>query len=209
MSWLLTGAAAALYWVMSLTEGHGILRSLIKGLSVAPLAVFAYVQGAAAVAAALGLCALGDVVLSRPGERAFLGGLIAFALGHLAWIAVFAFYLGIDPARLWTPLMMLLIAGLVVLAVAMACLMLPKAAALKVPVGVYICIIIAMGLTAFATASGFVIAGAVLFACSDALLGLQTFVLTRGERPERLANALIWPLYWGAIVLLTLGAFSA
>ena len=69
-------------------------------------------------------------------------------------------------------------------------------------------IIIAMGLAALATPLPLLIAGAALFMASDTLLGLQTFVLAAGNPRERIANALIWPLYWGAIVLLTLGTVT-
>lgn len=205
MIWALTGAAAAIYWALSLFEGHSVFRSAVKGLSVFPLAIVALLAGLPALALALALCSLGDVILSRPGDKAFLGGLIAFALGHLAWIAVFFVYLVPDPAQLAAPLAIALLIGLAVLACVMVRVLLPNAGDLRLPVAVYIGIIITMGICGLMTAEPLVVLGALTFAASDTLLGLQTFVLARGDRAERWANVLIWPLYWGAIVLLTLG----
>lgn len=170
-----------------------------------PLAIAALLAGMPALAIALALCSLGDVVLSRPGDKAFLGGLIAFALGHLAWIAVFFIGLSPDPAHLAAPLAFALLLGLAVLAGVMVRVLLPNAGDLRLPVAGYIGIIIAMGICGLMTAVPLVVLGALAFAASDTLLGLQTFVLVRGDRAERWANVLIWPLYWGAIVLLTLG----
>ncbi|WP_276514685.1 lysoplasmalogenase [Sulfitobacter mediterraneus] len=191
--------------MLSLSVGHSVFRSAVKGLSVFPLAIAALVAGMPALAMALALCSLGDVVLSRPGDKAFLGGLIAFALGHLAWIAVFFIRLSPDPAHLAAPLAFALLLGLAVLAGVMVRVLLPNAGDLRLPVAGYIGIIIAMGICGLMTAVPLVVLGALAFAASDTLLGLQTFVLARGDRVERWANVLIWPLYWGAIVLLTLG----
>ncbi|MEW9919014.1 lysoplasmalogenase family protein [Marimonas sp. MJW-29] len=209
MLWAASGVAALIYWGLSLREGHSWGRSAVKGLALLPLVALALGQDAPLVALALALCSLGDVTLSRPGQAAFLGGLVAFALGHLGWIAVFAFRLGLSTGDLATPVAALLLTGLALLIAAMSRLILPRAGALRLPVAVYTAVIAAMSVTAFATGEARVMAGAVLFAFSDALLGLQTFVLIAGTRPERLANALIWPLYWSAIALLTLGALAA
>ena len=206
MAWALAGAAGLVYWVLSLREGHSVFRSTVKGLAVAPLALLAAAQGAWAVALALALCSLGDVVLSRPGERAFLGGLIAFAVGHLAWIAVFATRFGLSGTQLVTPGRLLALIAVGVLALVMARVLLPRAGALRGPVAVYLGIIFCMALAALATPVPLIVAGALLFVGSDALLGLQTFALTAGTAPERVANGLIWPLYWGAIALMSLAA---
>lgn len=206
--WLIASGAAAVYWALSLRDGHGWLRSEIKGLAVAPLAVMALAQGAPLVALALALCSLGDVVLSRPGQGAFLGGLIAFALGHIAWIAVFTFDVTLVPELIVEPLRLILLGVLAVLAVMMSRLLIPHAGDLKIPVAVYLGVIILMTITALMVPPMIIVAGAALFAASDTLLGLQTFVFERSTQRERTANAFIWPLYWGAIVLLTLGALA-
>jgi len=206
--WSLSGAAALVYWALSQHPGVSLLRSLVKGLALAPVVVFALLSGAPLIALALALCSLGDVCLSRAGERAFLAGLSAFALGHLGWIAVFAVGFPLDFAGLFSGLKGLALAVMFGLALFMARLLLPHAGGLRLPVAIYLCIILAMGLVALATPSWGVIAGALLFMVSDSVLGAQTFVLSPGTRLERLANALIWPLYWGAIVVLTLNCLA-
>jgi len=206
--WWVASGAALVYWVLSLRDGHGWLRRGIKGLAVAPLALMALTQGAPLVALALALCSLGDVVLSRPGQGAFLGGLIAFALGHIAWIVVFIAKFTVSPALLSDPVRLALLGALAVLAVFMARLLIPRAGTLKGPVAIYLGIIMVMAVTALATPPLLIVTGAMLFAVSDTLLGMQTFVLRHGIGRERIANALIWPLYWGAIALLTLGALA-
>ncbi|NNK15602.1 MAG: lysoplasmalogenase [Sulfitobacter sp.] len=209
MLWATSSLSALIYWGLSLRDGHSWGRSAVKGLALVPLVALALWQDAPLVALALALCSLGDVALSRPGDGAFLGGLVAFALGHLGWIMVFALRLGLDARYLAEPLAIGLLAGLAVLIVGVSRMIIPRAGALRLPVALYIGVIAAMSATAFATGAGLITAGAMLFALSDALLGLQAFFLTTGTRLERLANALIWPLYWSAIALLTLGALAA
>ena len=205
MLWAVAGLAALIYWVLSLRPGHQWVRTAVKGLAVLPLVPMALTHGAPLVALALFLCSLGDIVLSRPGERAFLGGLVAFALGHLGWIAVFV-TLGVSaaPFAIFWPLLV----TLAVLISVMIRLLLPRAGQLWGPVTAYIAVIAAMSVMAIATDNHRIIAGAVLFALSDTLLGMQTFVLTGGSPAERIANALIWPLYWTAIALMTVGALT-
>ena len=206
MFWAIASGAALAYWVLSIGTGHPWWRTAVKGLAVAPLAVLALIQAMPIVALALILCSLGDMVLSRPGKGAFLGGLIAFALGHLVWIAVFFLNVSVTPEVLVEPVRVLFLCVLAVLALFMTRTLIPRAKDLKGPVAAYIIIIVAMGVAALATSSVTIIAGALLFAASDTLLGLQTFVLAGGTRQERMANALIWPLYWLAIAFLTIGS---
>ena len=206
--WSVSGAAALVYWAMSLRDSVSWSRSVIKGLAVGSLVVVALIAGAPWVALALALCSLGDVCLSRPGENAFLAGLSAFALGHLAWIVIFIRLFGLDLNALFSGVRPFALVAMGCLGVYMLFMLLPRAGALKGPVAGYVAIIIAMGLTALSTPSLKLIAGAVLFMASDTLLGLQTFVLQKGAATERQANVLIWPLYWGAIVVLTLGVLG-
>ena len=63
-------------------------RSALKTGAVFILALMAALK-MPLLAVALGLCALGDLALSRPGERAFLAGVASFAAGHLAYVWLF------------------------------------------------------------------------------------------------------------------------
>lgn len=64
-------------------------RSLHKALALAFFALAAWLAGAPALlVVALGLSVIGDFTLSRPGARAFLAGMLAFTLVHVAYIAL-------------------------------------------------------------------------------------------------------------------------
>lgn len=68
----------------------GMGRAMLKTLCVALLAVAAGMEaGSYWLPVALALCALGDFLLAYDGENAFLAGLVAFLLGHLAYVVLF------------------------------------------------------------------------------------------------------------------------
>ena len=136
MLWAISSVSALIYWALTLRAGHSWGRSAVKGMALLPLVTLALWQDAPLVALALALCSLGDVILSRPGEGAFLAGLVAFALGHLGWIVVFANRPGLEAHRLNDPLAIVLLAGLAVLIVVVARRILPRAGALRLPVSV-------------------------------------------------------------------------
>ena len=56
---------------------------IVKGLSVGPLAVLAFVAGSPILGTALALSALGDVLLDLDPERLFVFGLGSFLVAHL------------------------------------------------------------------------------------------------------------------------------
>ena len=78
---LLASATLALVYLLFLTDAApSTLRSVVKTGAVALLAISAL--PVPLLALALGLSALGDLALSRDGDRAFLAGVAAFALAH-------------------------------------------------------------------------------------------------------------------------------
>jgi uncharacterized membrane protein YhhN len=153
--------------------------------------------------AGLVLGAIGDVALLRPGKRAFLAGLGAFLLGHLAYV------IGIaqleSPVRWFADagwLAALPIAGgLVVLAVLWR-----RLGALRLPVIAYVGAIVAMVIAAVAAYRAGVLPspqrewlamGAVLFFVSDLAVARDRFV------GRAFANKL-WglPAYYAAQILI-------
>lgn len=175
-------------------------RSVLKTLAVAALAVAAMLSGAPwLLVAALGLGSLGDFFLSRDGEAAFLTGLISFAAAHVAVAGFFVVY----GDATWAGLMAVppaVLVGLLIFAMAMAFVLLPRAGALRLPVACYIVIILAMGSAALAMPDSglrqWAVPAAALFMASDAILGVEMFAM-RGDHPaRRITSALIWPLYW-------------
>ena len=151
-----------------------------------------------AVLIGLGLSWLGDVLLALPSRAAFLGGLAAFLLGHVAYVVAFGI-------RGLTPVPAAVAAGgVVVTAVVVWRWLRPRLdAAMVGPVAAYVAVISIMVVAAFGTA-GFeldrrIVAGAVLFYLSDLFVARQRFV-TPG-----FVNRLVGlPLYYGGQILLAL-----
>ena len=189
--------AALAYWTICARPGHPAAASAVKTASTALLALHgALADAPAAVVAGLALGSAGDLALSRPGQRAFLVGMAAFAAGHLAYAAQF-----------WTAGggMRALPATIVLLALAVSTefWLAPRAGALRWPVRFYVAIIVAMGIAAATLPAGHgtIKTGAALFIASDLLLAIHRFVSPR----KSLAHAL-WPAYWLGQALILLGA---
>jgi len=154
------------------------------------------------LAVALALCALGDWLLSRDGDGAFMAGIGAFAVGHLAYVALFVTHPLADPARLLQAPQIWIVAGFALLGLAMAALLAPRAGALKAAVLGYIPVILGMGVAVLVLpgqgALGWALPAALAFVTSDLVLAFETFVLDEDHPLRRITPYLIWPLYWGA-----------
>ncbi|MGC9370237.1 MAG: lysoplasmalogenase family protein [Paracoccaceae bacterium] len=182
-------AAAVLYLPLS-HRGPGALRSAVKTAPVALFAALAWGAGAPGLlAGALALSALGDLALSRAGERAFLAGLGAFALGHLCYLGLFAGAVGGVP--LWPALALVGLAGSTELWLA------PHTGALRQPVRIYVILICAMGIAAAGLpgAARLATLGAALFLASDVILALQLFRMAPDTTAARAAGWALWALY--------------
>jgi uncharacterized membrane protein YhhN len=134
------------------------------------------------IALGLVLGAVGDILLMYPGDRAFLGGLVAFLGGHVAYVVAFA---GEVPVRLWpdAPLS-LIIPPIVAAAIALAWLW-RHLGKMRVPVIAYVVVITAMVIGALVCAWGahapplrpqVAAAGALLFFASDLSVARDRFV---------------------------------
>lgn len=91
--------------------------------------------------------------------------------------------------------------ALVLLGLAMAMLLAPRAGPLKGAVLGYIPVILLMGFAALTLPGVFgaaVFAAACAFMLSDILLAFETFVLPPAHLLRRLTPFAVWPLYWGA-----------
>jgi len=200
------GVAIAVIYLPRTNRRESWPRSIRKTLPVALFAIAACVDGGPVLLiAALGLSAIGDFALSRQGERAFLAGMIAFALAHLAYIA------------LMVPLWGMLSTGAVIAAIALIFLslssefwLLPHTGNLKHPVRGYVWIIALMGIAALGLPEQRMLAltGATLFILSDFILSLETFVLPTSHPARWLAGKAVWISYIGAQMMLFLGLVS-
>lgn len=151
--------------------------------------------------AGLLLCAAGDLCLLD--DRSFTAGLLAFLLGHLAYLGAFTTAL---PPSAW-PLPILIV---VVAAGGAAALWLwPHLGRRRVPVLAYIVAISLMAWGGLATAAAGALpvraaVGAVLFYLSDLAVARQRFVW-----PEFVNRALGLPLYYLGQLLLALSISSS
>lgn len=201
--------AAVLFWIRY--AGHDLpsfAASLSKTASVALLALAGLIAGAPGwIVLGLAFGALGDLALSLRGSRAFLAGMLGFALGHLAYTVEFAGRFdpgaGAIPAGFWPVFgLMLGLVGLTVLWIA------PRAGGLAWPVRAYAVVIALMAISAalLPPLSGRLIVqgGTAAFVASDLILAIRMFVL-RDPAARFLASRLLWPLYWGGQAMILLG----
>ncbi len=200
--------AAAVYIAAGRMEDGYWLRMVSKPIPVLCLALWVSFlprrgRYQLAIAAGLLLCALGDILLEAS-DATFLFGLIAFLLGHVAYIVAFTS----DSRRLF-PLGAALAFGYGVLVYAYLTTA-GTLGAMAVPVLVYMLVICTMlwraaaraGVPAIIRASVWAgLAGALFFTASDTILSLRMF-----ETPINLGGVAVILTYW---IGQTLIAFSA
>lgn len=198
---LIAALAAAAWYGASLTRtAPRMTRSVVKTVPLALGAVIAaLVGGPALLIAGLALSALGDLALSRDGERAFLIGLGAFLAAHLAYIALFAVSaeVGISGWRL------LACAGLVAYSAGFYWRLQPSLGPMAAPVALYVAVIAVMGMAALFLDRPLVWIGALLFMASDSVLSLELFAWK--DRPRPWTGRFIWISYIGAQICIAAG----
>lgn len=189
-----------------------IAKSVVKTTSIAMLALFAFLLNAPMfLIFGLSFCALGDLLLSRDTDRLFLFGLIAFAIGHVFYILLFLGDPIGDPRILIVMPWVLLGASMLAIGVIMAKVLWPVAGDLRVPVMIYITIIMAMGLSAISlNTNGVHIAfyGALIFIISDTILSAELFLLPKDHPIRRVSAMLVWAFYWLAQVTILFGIMA-
>lgn len=197
------GVIAAVLYLPRTGSRPRLARSVRKTLPVALFCLAAWADGAPALlVAALGVSAAGDWALSRPGERAFLVGMVSFALAHLAYIALMLGAGAGGPGALWP-----LAGAVLALGASTEVWLAPHTGALRWPVRVYVVIIVGMGLAALGLPEGYALAtaGALLFMLSDLILSVETFRMGAGHPARRWAGKLVWITYIAAQTGLLLG----
>lgn len=210
-------AAASVFFLMrDCYRPCSLRKSVAKTASTALLALAAgLADGPVLLVFALLLGALGDLLLSRDGEQAFLGGLAAFAAAHILYVVLFVTEGGADAAVLQQGWRVPAALGLLAFGGAMGRLLWSAAGNLRWPVLVYVGIILAMGLAALALPVGtmgagrrsLALAGAAAFVLSDAILASELFLIPQSHRVRRLTPFAVWASYWSAQALFLL-AFS-
>ena len=199
-------AAALLYGTMAGAPPR-LARSAVKTLAVALLAVLAGMQGGPLLLVlALALSALGDLFLSRDGDKPFLAGLASFLGAHLAYVALFVMLGGGFAAFATTPSRGVAVGAAVLLGLGMLALLMRRVGPeLRLPVTAYVAAILAMVATALTLDAPLVIAGALLFMLSDALLATEKFLLPAISQQREWMRYAVWGLYYLGQLAITLG----
>lgn len=151
-----------------------------------------------AVVAGLILSLAGDVFLMLPHDQ-FVAGLASFLLAHLAYLIAFT-----ADVRFGAPVIPF--AFYAMIGAILVALLWPRLGRLKIPVLMYVAVILAMAAQAASramvldsTAARLAAVGAALFVCSDALLAWNRF-----RRRFLIAEALIMTTYIAAQALIAL-----
>lgn len=172
-------AAVANWWAVAARHRTTVL--VAKPAALVALIGLALAGGAAAATpgrwllVALVLCLAGDVFLLGDSERAFLGGLSSFLLGHLAYVVVFVGLGLAEPA--WGLIgLMGLIAVLLATRHVIPAAHREGGAFLAGAVIAYMLVIGAMVITAWMTGEWLIGLGAMTFMVSDTILAIAKFI---------------------------------
>ena len=153
--------------------------AMVGLLSVALLAGASDTASGRWVLLALVLGLVGDVLLLEDTPERFLGGLVAFLLGHLAYVVAFV-TVGLDrPVLGWLGLLVVLVALVVGRRILPGAVSSGGGGRLGAAVAVYMVVIGALAVTGWATGRLLVGVGASLFVVSDTVLAMGRFVLER------------------------------
>ena len=197
------GALAALiYGVFYCYRPQSFGKSVVKTLPmVAWAAAVAVSFGANALVLALGLSAIGDLVLSRDGRRPFLLGLVAFSLVHFAYSWHFW---GLGGGTLSVSL---LLPAIVTLGLSTEIWLSPYTGVLRWTVRAYVVLICAMGVAALGLdARPWTMIGALLFILSDTLLAIQLFRMAPNTKTHHAVSVVLWGFYAVGQFLIIAGA---
>lgn len=198
----IAGLCAIAYLFLT-TRPVSLGRSVIKTAAVALLAFAAWSGAAPALLVlALALCALGDWMLSNDGDAAFMAGVGAFAAGHLTYIALFLTHPLAEITRIGQSPQVWLVTALFLLGMVMARILVPLAGELRLPVLIYIPIILGMGMAVLALPGqgplGWALPAALAFIVSDLVLSVEKFVLLDDHPALRFTPYVVWVFYWCA-----------
>lgn len=156
---------------------------------------------------ALALGSLGDAFLAWDGDANFLRGLASFLAAHVLYLVQLAQSGGGRAAlegETWRAAAATFF--LVVLAPGMAALLVPRVAKdLRVPIVVYAGTIAAMVLAALTMENALVVAGAILFTTSDAILSVEKFLVGPHSAHSAWMKHAVWVLYYSGQLLIALG----
>ena len=211
--WLVSALSALVYGALWVLGPVSPLRTVVKMVPVAALALIAYLTGpqqglALLLPAALALSAVGDGFLAGDPKRWLPLGLASFLLAHLIYVALF-WSVGATSA-LSEPIRPILIGAAAISGVGMLTWLWPHLGAMRGAVSAYVAAIVAMLATSLLLpwTAWPVMVGAAAFMASDAILSADLFRGARLAGSERLSGYAIWGLYYGGQAAIALGLMS-
>lgn len=208
---LVLSVLLAVFYGLIVTRPPSLRRTVIKTGSVLLILVLAVLQGGPPLLlAALALSAAGDAFLAQSGKSTFLAGLASFLLAHIAYVALF-WIEGAGFAEIVSEPSRVIIAAALAGAVGLILSRLWPAvdADMRAPVALYCVAILAMGISSLSDLGPTVVAGAVLFMASDAILAAGKFLVPEDDPRQAWMQPLVWALYYAAQLLLALSFIVA
>ncbi|WP_193174689.1 lysoplasmalogenase [Oricola nitratireducens] len=208
---LLFAVLLAIIYLLYGSRRASWLKVAAKTLSVVLLAVLSVIQNAPwLLTLGLALCAAGDFFLAVEdrSERFFLAGLVAFLLGHIAYIVLFSM-LPETAATLPVWLRTAIIAVVIFVALAMAAMLWQAAGNLRWPVMIYIMAVVAMASSAVTNGGGLITAGALSFMASDTILATERFMMKPDAPGRAFTGPAVWITYFAAQLLILFGVLAA
>jgi uncharacterized membrane protein YhhN len=180
------------------------MKTLVKVAATACLTLWTYVLGGPwLLVTALAFGVIGDGFMSGNPKKWLLPGLLAFFVGHLAYLALFVTtpHTPIDRVTLSIAFVVFLFSGGFIL------MLWNSLEDMRWPVVAYTIVIAFMGATAAMLDVGtpFVAMGAAMFILSDGLVALETFKIDEDARIRLFTSPVLWVLYFGGQALIAYG----
>jgi uncharacterized membrane protein YhhN len=200
---VLAGASVLLSFVEPFT-GIGVLRALPTALLAVAAWPYTRARFGPAIVIAVALGSAGDFFLASQSRAGFIPGLVAFLIGHLAYL--WAFTRDLHFTRSKAALLTVALAGVAVLAVAAsASIVRAGETGLLAPVWIYVAVLAATMIVCVAHRSPtpWIAAGGIVFVVSDAHIAVNHMILAAPFLPVTLSG---YTTYYLAQLLLVHGA---
>jgi uncharacterized membrane protein YhhN len=194
----------------SLYEGAPpfIVGTIFKASSIVILGLVALFARSRLLAAGLLFGALGDALLAWSPDT-FLYGALAFLIGHLFYITLFL-RAGLSVSALKQPPRLIGAITLIIAAIVMTALLVPRDNAMFAPLAVYTGVLTLMALCSFTlpTTRWLVIAGAALFFISDGFVAWNMFHPDPDPTLAHWRSFAGWMIYWAGQAGICFGALG-
>lgn len=201
--WALSALAALAYGLILVGREPSSVRTIVKVVAVALLAVLALLQGAPGLLiGGLAFCALGDAFLAGNPKRWLTFGMLAFLIGHLLYIFLFAHMR--DPLMEPGPIRLAGLGAVALASVLMLAHLWKSLGVMRPAVILYVIAIGVMTGSSFLLSSEYwpIMVGSVAFMASDAVLAMSLFREEKLFGSARASDWAVWFLYYGAQVLI-------